>query len=187
MAASAISPIWPRRCSRSSEAGNAWGRAPGVPSPGVVLRQATRGQGYRNCDGLAGLPPLPSPVSWEAVRRSAGSAFATTTDRPKWRPQYPRKLRCRPGGGRWRDRAADAIEPRLTLRFNRRSRWWTPATGTHGSPIDSRQSAEPLVRIGGQAGRGDVRGRPSNAMPCSSLDLPASWRRAPPMGPPFQQ
>jgi hypothetical protein len=32
----------------------------------------------------------------EAVRRSAGSACATTTDRPRWPPQYPRKLRCRP-------------------------------------------------------------------------------------------
>jgi hypothetical protein len=26
-----ISPIWPRRCSRSREAGNVWGRPPGVP------------------------------------------------------------------------------------------------------------------------------------------------------------
>src|SRR5258706_3849367 len=31
MAASAISPIWPRRCSRPSEAGNAWGRAQAFP------------------------------------------------------------------------------------------------------------------------------------------------------------
>jgi hypothetical protein len=38
MAASAISPIWPRRCSRSSEAGNAWGRRPRRSLPPVSCR-----------------------------------------------------------------------------------------------------------------------------------------------------
>jgi hypothetical protein len=111
MAASAISPIWPRRCSRSSEAVNAWGRPQAFPwcrarywqrvAPLAVATRRPPVSPLLVDNGCAGRSPDTSAAprltdDFDAPRKSARGHFQTCNSLsagPQSSPGYQAQLK----------------------------------------------------------------------------------------------